>query len=327
MHKGLNRRGLLALVCVLLCLRPAPASQAGWNAYTDAELQVRYKLPAGWSQRYAVNRRGAKEIINTSPEGLISLSVDSEPLRAGENISGDPAQLKRLLENYYQQLDASDNTLMDIKTRDIAVETINNLRGVVVELTILLPAQDRDGSPYLTKQAGFALLAQRGRLRYHALILCPLSKYAYNSALMNRILNEVRALDSADDTARPDVATAIDGAWNLSLGNIRLQLNVAGTAGKLRVRYRTDKGELVDVEEQVSLRRTAQGILLVAANPVHAGTLSPYTDYAPDELFFAPQADGSFMAWARDNVYVKDWQPLFINVAPRHSMRGVKAKS
>jgi hypothetical protein len=255
------------------------------------------------------------------------LSVDSEPLRAGENISGDPAQLKRLLESYYQQLDASDNTLMDIKTRDIAVETINNLRGVVVELTILLPAQDRDGSPYLKKQAGFVLLAQRGRLRYHASILCPLSKYAYNSALMNRILNEVRALDSAGDTARPDVATAIDGAWNLSLGNIRLQLDVAGTAGKLRVRYKTDKGELVDVEEQISLRRTTQGILLVAANPVHAGTLSPYTDYAPDELFFALQADGSFKAWARDNVYVKDWQPLYINVAPRQSRRGVKAKS
>lgn len=315
MLKRLNKLSLFVPLYVLLAWTIAAPAKLGWTAYSDAALHIQYRLPLDWSHTSVVNTYGLKEIRAKSPDGFIHLFINSEPTRAGENISSNPAQLKRALEGYYRRLDAAENSQVDIKTRDIAVETINNLRGVVVELTVLIAVKDQAGHPFLSKLAGFFLLAQSGERRYRAIILCPLGKFTYNSALMNRVLNEIRAVGPAAE-AETGPVTTINGTWDLSMGNIRLLLEIAGAGGKLRVRYQTTKGELVDVEEDISMRPTARGFLLVGSNPVHAGTLIPFEGYAPDELFFAGQTNGAFKVWVRDNVYVKEWQPLSINSGP-----------
>jgi hypothetical protein len=314
MLKRLDKRSLFVPLCVLLSWTAA-AAQTKWVAYSDAELRVAYHLPANWTHQRRENRRGVKEIVGISPDGSIHLSLYSERARAGENIPSHPAQLKMLVEQYYKRLDAADNTQIDIKTRDIAVEIINNLRGVVIELTMLVPVKDKDGQPYLTKLAGFVLLAQGGGFFYRAVILCPLSKFTYNSVLMNRILNEVRAAVPAND-ALPFGVAVLNGVWKLSMGEVELRLEIAGPNGKLRVRYATAKGELVDIEEKISVRPTDQGFLLIGLDPTHTGTQKHYAGYAPEELFFQRQETGGFKVWIRDNVYVKEWTPLSINSYP-----------
>lgn len=315
MLKRLDKRSLFVPLYVLLSWTVAASAQTKWTAYSDAELRVAYHLPADWSHQRVEKVRGVKEITGISPDGLIRLSIYSEPVRAGENLPSHPAQLKTLVDQYYQRLDAADNTQIDIKTRDIAIEIINNLRGVVIELTMLVPVNDKDGHPYLTKRAGFILLAQGEGFFYRASIVCPLSKFTYNSVLMNRILNEVRAVVPTNKALPPKV-THLNGVWKLTMGAAQLRLDLAGASGKLSVRYTTVKGELVDVEEQISVRPTVQGFLLIGFRPVHAGTQNDYAGYAPDELFFQRQENGAFKVWIRDNVYVKEWTPLSINSYP-----------
>jgi hypothetical protein len=299
----------LTLSLVLLLLFTSRVLTAeGWREYRAGRVEI--KIPYGWSCNYDAARQ---TIAATSDDGQISFKVLQRRLEAGQTLPSSPARLKEYLNSRYELLNATDGTQYDVTTKNISVETINNLRGVVAELTQIVPAKKEDGSLYLKKFKGFVLVAVSQEMFYSAIILCPVGSYTYHSALMNRVVNDLRADDSAAQTtnARRIVRT-LSGDWQLSDadGLYRMRLSINGDQGTMRVYWRDKSGESYQVSEQLTLAPKLYGTLAVGANPVYLSQNRSHPKYAPDTLLFQRQADDSFKVLARDDVYVNEWKPL-----------------
>lgn len=296
----------LALLLLLPALTRGVSAQ-GWKSCGTPWFEVR--VPSDWSCRR--DPEGERLVASGPGEG-IRLLLRSKP--AERALPSDPALLKKLFAERLDLLNSPTNVRYAVTTRDVAVETINGLRGAVAELSWAEPERGEDGAPTLARYAGFALLAEGSGRLYTALILCPLARFTYNSALMNRVLNDVRAggLAPAEVAGARDVF-GLDGVWQLSDAEdrYRMTLRVSGGAGALSVAWRDARGASFTVVQRVAVRREAYGTLAVGSGPVYvSGGAAAPPPYAADTLLFQRQPDGSFKVWARDDVYTKEWQPL-----------------
>jgi hypothetical protein len=294
----------LALLLLLPVLTRGVSAQS-WKSCGTPWYEVR--VPADWSCRR--DPEGERLVASDPGEGIRFL-LRSKPVERA--LPSDPALLKKLFADRLDLLNSPANVLYAVTMRDVAVETINGLRGAVAELSWAELARGEDGAPTLARYAGFALLAEGFGRRYTALILCPLARFTYNSALMNRVLNDIRAggRGSAAGDARDGLR--LDGVWELSdaESKYRMTLCVSGDAGTLTVKWRDAHGESFTVEQRVAVRREVYGLLAVGSNPAYVSYSAALPPYAADTLLFQRQPDGSWKVWARDDVYVKQWIPL-----------------
>lgn len=313
--KTLGRIAILLLASWGACA--SGASAQGWKKYRASLYEV--SLPADWSCRYDEK---ARRMAATSPDGEIFFSARGEPGGGARATAGDPSLLKKRLVREYELLNATDGTAFDVTTKSVAVETVNGLRGVVVELTAVVPARREDGGLFLKKFSGFALVAEGGAARYSAIILCPVGRFTYHSAVMNRIINDLRPLGAAVQTPRQGVGptpsrgvSSLDGEWLLSHagGRYRVELRVRGGSGTMRVRWNDKRGKTLVVEQRVTLGARHYGLLVVGSRPIYVSGDRGGRPYAADTLLFQRQPDDSFKVWIRDDEYVKEWEPLNID--------------
>lgn len=323
--KTLGRIAILLLASWGVCA--SGASAQGWKKYRAGVYEV--SLPADWSCRYDEKTR---RVVATSPDGEIFFTArGGEPKDAGRKTAGDPLLLKKRLLREYELLNATDGTAYDVTTKSVAVENVNNLRGVVVELTAVVPATQGGGALFLKKFSGFALVAERGATQYFATILCPVGSFTYHSAVMNRVINDLRAPDTAGQapsqgvgstTAEnsPKGASPLDGDWLLAHrgGKYRVELRVRGDSGSMRVRWNDERGKTFVVEQRVTIEVKLDGLRVKGSAPAYLGPEAPRPAYAPDTLLFQRRSDESWGVWMRDDIHVKEWEPLSIKsyVAP-----------
>jgi hypothetical protein len=314
--RTLGRIAILLLASWGVCARGAAAQ--GWKRHSAGLYEV--SLPADWSYRYDEQ---ARRMVAASPDGEIFFSARGEPKGAGQTTAGDPSLLKKRLLRECELLNATDGTAFDVTTKSVAVENVNGLRAVVVELTAVVTARQVDGALFLKKFSGFALVAEGGAAQYFATILCPVDSFTYNSAVMNRVVNDLRATDTADQTlahgagpaaaeTSPKGAGRLDGDWLLSPagGKYRVELRVRGGSGAMRVRWNDERGQTFVVEQRVTLEAKLYGLLAKGSAPVYLSRNEARHAYAPDTLIFQRQLDDSFKVWIRDDVNVKEWEPL-----------------
>lgn len=294
----------LALLLLLPALTCGVSAQ-GWKSCGTPWFEVR--VPSDWSCRR--DPEGEKLVASDPGEGIRFL-LRSKP--AERALPSDPALLKKLFADRLDLLNSPANVRYAVTTRDVAVETINDLRGAVAELSWAEPARGEDGAPTLTRYAGFALLAEGFGRRYTALILCPLARFTYNSALMNRVLNDIRAGGRGSAASDARDGFRLDGVWELSdaESKYRMTLRVSGNAGTLTVKWRNARGESFTVEQRVAVRREAYGLLAVGSNPVYVSHTMAPRPYAADTLLFRGRVDDTLEVLVRDDVYVKSWRPL-----------------
>ncbi|MHC5729575.1 MAG: hypothetical protein ACYTXY_36715, partial [Nostoc sp.] len=99
----------------------------------------------------------------------------------------------------------------------------------------------------------------------------------------------------------------IYGTWNLrySIDGIVYQsvLVMEGYSGMMRTRYfdpTINKKQVID--QEISLKSSPQGLVLLGYNPVYAGTSIRHPTYAADNFLFSVEPDGSLAAYTCDNL-------------------------
>lgn len=322
---GVTIMGTLWRIAILLLASwgvcASGASAQGWIKYRAGLYEV--NLPADWSCRYDEK---ARRVVAASSDKEIFLSVRAEPKGVGQRMPGDPLLLKKRLLREYELLNATDGTRYDVTTKNVAVETVNGLRGVVVELTAVVPAVQGGGALFLKKFSGFAFIAEGGGTYYFATILCPVGRFVYHSALMNRILNDLWPSAAAAETSSPgDGTTAngtssqgaspLDGDWLLSHagGKYRIELRVRGDSGTMRVRWHDERGKTFVIEQRIMIEVKLDGLRVKGSAPAYLRPEAPHPAYAPDTLLFQRQSDESWKVWIRDDIYVKQWRALLVD--------------
>jgi len=103
-----------------------------------------------------------------------------------------------------------------------------------------------------------------------------------------------------------DAYSPIYGSWNLkySVDGIVYDsvLNMKGHSGTMRTRYfdpNINKKQSVD--QEMRLKSSPGGLVLLGYNPVYAGTSKKHPTYAADNFFFSIEPDGSFVAHTCDD--------------------------
>lgn len=104
-----------------------------------------------------------------------------------------------------------------------------------------------------------------------------------------------------------DANSPLYGSWNLrySVDGVVYQsvLVMEGYYGAMRTRYfdsTINRSQAVD--QEVSLKSSSQGLVLLGDNPVYAGTSTRHPTYAADNFLFSVEPDGSLTAYACDNL-------------------------
>ncbi|MBN3897743.1 MAG: hypothetical protein HWQ41_21485 [Nostoc sp. NOS(2021)] len=99
----------------------------------------------------------------------------------------------------------------------------------------------------------------------------------------------------------------IYGSWKLrySVDGVVYQsvLVMEGYSGMMRTRYfdpGINKKQVVD--QEISLKSSPQGLVLLGYNPVYAGTSRRHPTYAADSFLFSVEPDGSVTAYTCDNL-------------------------
>jgi hypothetical protein len=308
MSKRTHTQALPALaLLLLLSVLTRGASAQGWKSCGTDWYEV--MVPVDWSCQHDP---GGDRLVATGHGEGIRFALRSSPVR-GE-LPSDPALLKKYLTEQLDLLNSPANVRYAVTTRDVAVETINGLRGAVAELSWAEPMRGEDGTPTLARFAGFALLAEGGGRRYDALILCPLARFTYNSALMNRVLNDIRVGGLPTEVVPPREGSGLDGVWELSEpeGNYRMTLRVSGDSGTLKVEWRDARGEFFIIEQQAALEPRPYGTLIVGSRPAYVTDNATRPAYAADTLLLQRQTNDSWKVWTRDDVNVKQWTPLHL---------------
>jgi hypothetical protein len=97
------------------------------------------------------------------------------------------------------------------------------------------------------------------------------------------------------------------GSWKLkySVDGVVYQsvLVMKGYYGLMRTRYfdsSINKKQVVD--QEISLKSSAQGLVLLGSNPVYPGTSRRHPTYAADNFLFSVEPDGSLTAYTCDDL-------------------------
>lgn len=315
----------LFLSAVLILLAHATTNAQGWKVYQSDRHKVKFSLPTNWSCNYEKDEDGEEGIVGRSPDKVVEFDLSVEKVDDDDDVPNDPAQLKKLVEDYIKEsMGDSNDSEIDLKSKDIAVESIHNLRGVVTEIVVITPEKDASGDPILKKTAAFILIAKKDNLLYLALVQCPFGKFDYYSPVMNRIISDIWAYDPVAE-ANQRAINAVAGVWLLSRhgGMYEDVLSVNGTYGIMRAWWRDAQGKLIGVDQTMKVQITPQGVLLIGSDPVYAKTKTPYTTYAADKLIFQRQTDNSYKIWTKDDVNVKEWEA--VTVKSHISLQSIRA--
>ncbi|WP_230967103.1 hypothetical protein [Nostoc sp. NZL] len=104
-----------------------------------------------------------------------------------------------------------------------------------------------------------------------------------------------------------DANSPIYGTWKLrySIDGIVHQsvLVMNGYSGVMRTSYfdsRINKKQVVD--QEISLKSSSQGLVLLGYNPVYPGTSRRHPTYAADNFLFSVEPDGSVIAYTCDDL-------------------------
>jgi hypothetical protein len=104
-----------------------------------------------------------------------------------------------------------------------------------------------------------------------------------------------------------DAHSPLYGSWQLkySVDGVVYQsvLVMEGYSGMMRTRYfepGINKKQVID--QEISLKSSPQGLILLGYNPVYAGTSRKHPNYAADNFLFSIQPNGSVTAYTCDNL-------------------------
>lgn len=102
-----------------------------------------------------------------------------------------------------------------------------------------------------------------------------------------------------------DANSPIYGSWKLrySIDGIVYQsvLVMEGYSGVMRTRYFNPSiNQKQGVDQNISLKSSPQGLVLLGYNPVYAGTSRRHPSYAADNFLFSVEPDGSLTAYTCD---------------------------
>ena len=104
-----------------------------------------------------------------------------------------------------------------------------------------------------------------------------------------------------------DANSPIYGSWKLrySVDGVVYQsvLVMQGYSGVMRTRYfdsSINKKQVVD--QEISLKSSPQGLVLLGYNPVYPGTSRRHPTYAADNFLFSVEPDGSLTAYTCDDL-------------------------
>ncbi|MGF1934395.1 MAG: hypothetical protein RM347_008335 [Nostoc sp. ChiQUE02] len=104
-----------------------------------------------------------------------------------------------------------------------------------------------------------------------------------------------------------DANSPIYGSWKLrySIDGVVYQsvLVMSGYSGVMRTRYfdsRINQKQVVD--QEISLKSSSQGLVLLGYNPVYPGTSRRHPTYAADNFLFSVEPDGSVIAYTCDDL-------------------------
>lgn len=115
------------------------------------------------------------------------------------------------------------------------------------------------------------------------------------------------ASEAEPSTEETLTVNALDGVWQFTVNNLDALLTIRNGVGQFVTATPYAIDQTVTESDKLQAQR---GIILEGNNPVLAGTqISPST-YTPDEILIQRQPNGTFKAWDRDNVNVKDWEEL-----------------
>lgn len=102
-----------------------------------------------------------------------------------------------------------------------------------------------------------------------------------------------------------DANSPIYGSWKLrySIDGIVYQsvLVMEGYSGVMRTKYFDPSiNQKQGVDQNISLKSSPQGLVLLGYNPVYAGTSRRHPSYAADNFLFSVEPDGSLTAYTCD---------------------------
>ncbi|WP_258169613.1 hypothetical protein [Nostoc sp. 'Peltigera membranacea cyanobiont' N6] len=104
-----------------------------------------------------------------------------------------------------------------------------------------------------------------------------------------------------------DANSPLYGSWSLrySVDGVVYQsvLVMKGYSGMMRTRYfdsRINRSEVVD--QEINLKSSPQGLVLLGYNPVYPGTSRRHPTYAADNFLFSVEPDGSVIAYTCDDL-------------------------
>jgi hypothetical protein len=94
--------------------------------------------------------------------------------------------------------------------------------------------------------------------------------------------------------------------WRLQYSNSGIlyesTLNMRGYYGSMRTRYFDPQlRRTIAVDQTMSLRSSAYGLILLGSNPVYAGTKRRHPTYSPDNFLLQIRPDGTFIIFTCDN--------------------------
>lgn len=102
-----------------------------------------------------------------------------------------------------------------------------------------------------------------------------------------------------------EASSPIYGTWKLqySVNGIIHEsiLNMRGYSGSMRTRYfDLQPRKSVAVDQTMTLKSSANGLVLLGSNPVYAGTRTRHPNYSADNFLFQLRPDGTLVVFTCD---------------------------
>ncbi|MBC1219827.1 hypothetical protein GNF10_11090 [Nostoc sp. UCD121] len=146
-----------------------------------------------------------------------------------------------------------------------------------------------------------------------AILVAGIGLFGIKSADGRNALIQTPDVSQSSSDATKFIAQLVDansplyGSWKLrySIDGVVYEsvLVMSGYSGAMRTRYfdsRINKKQAVD--QEISLKSSSQGLVLLGYNPVYPGTSRRHPTYAADNFLFSVEPDGSVIAYTCDDL-------------------------
>jgi hypothetical protein len=145
-----------------------------------------------------------------------------------------------------------------------------------------------------------------------AILVAGIGLFGIKSADARNTLAQTSSYPIASSAAKliaqfVDANSPLYGSWSLrySVDGVVYQsvLVMQGYSGVMRTRYfdsSINRRQVVD--QEISLKSSPQGLVLLGYNPVYPGTSRRHPTYAADNFLFSVEPDGSVIAYTCDDL-------------------------